>query len=157
MKRSERAQMLHGDAVEEKCGDICIDSAHSTIVSIHDFLGQAELTRLVGWYSMYFLYHAALVVAVAIIVDRQSSETAGRCADFELARHIFRDVLGGYHLATRCAGILDHILPPESSSNIITNIEEAHFDFGSIDYSLWPFDPGNLFSSAGWPAVGQGF
>lgn len=52
MKRSERAQMLHGDAVEEKCGDICIDSAHSTIVSIHDFLGQAELTRLVGWYSM---------------------------------------------------------------------------------------------------------
>ncbi|KIV79776.1 hypothetical protein PV11_07322 [Exophiala sideris] len=157
MKRSENAQMPLGDAVEQKCGDICIDAAHSTIVSIHDFLGQAELTRLVGWYSMYFLFHAALVVAVAIIDNGQSPETVGRCADFELARHIFRDILGGDPLATRCAGILDHILPPESSSNSLPNMEEMHFDFNAIDFSLWPVDPGNLFSSAGWPAVGQGF
>lgn len=39
-------------AGDDKCRDICIDAAHSTILSIHSFLEQCELTRLVGWYAM---------------------------------------------------------------------------------------------------------
>lgn len=40
------------NAVDDKCRDACVDAAHSTVLSIHDFLEHNELTRLVGWYAM---------------------------------------------------------------------------------------------------------
>jgi transcriptional regulatory protein GAL4 len=38
---------------EEKARDICLNSAHMTIASIHEYVQAPILTRLVEWYSLY--------------------------------------------------------------------------------------------------------
>lgn len=56
MKRTNSGHFGQVDMDEEKCWGMCINSAHLTIDSIHDYIEQAVLTRLVAWYSLYCLH-----------------------------------------------------------------------------------------------------
>jgi transcriptional regulatory protein GAL4 len=41
--------------METQCRDVAVSAASNTISSISNFLENAEITRLVTWYSMYVL------------------------------------------------------------------------------------------------------
>ncbi|ORY55702.1 lactose regulatory protein LAC9 [Pseudomassariella vexata] len=153
MERNGKNFTFAPNPLDDKCYDIGINAAHSTIESIAEFLGHAELTRLVSWYSLYYLIHASLVAALAIIGGAGSSELSNWQKDIEKVRNILSTTLGGDPLATRCADILNHLLPVKSGVLMPSN----DFDPATMDFSLWPTDQGDVFASLGWPETGQGF
>ncbi|KAI1340630.1 c6 zinc finger domain-containing protein [Xylariaceae sp. FL0016] len=137
------------DSFKHKCSAIGVNAARSTIASINRFLVHVGQNRLVSWYSMYYLFHASLVVALAIRSDTESHDLSLWQEDINVVRNIFRNVLTKDPMAARCANILDHILPLHQQD--FTFIGKDQVDLDSIDFSLWPTDQTNLFSSYGWP------
>jgi len=52
ISRKERTFGSGFNQTDDQCRDLCIAAAHSTVVSISNYLEQAALTRLAAWYSM---------------------------------------------------------------------------------------------------------
>ncbi|KAK3944402.1 lactose regulatory protein lac9 and GAL4-like protein, partial [Diplogelasinospora grovesii] len=143
--------------VDNQCRDLAVSAAHLTVVSIHDFLAKATPTRLINWYSMFFLFHASLVVALSILGDPESPEAPSWRADVDMARSIFQTVLAHDKLAFRCASFLDYILPPKTDIYAGAATMGLPIPTEEIDFSLWPADPGDIFNSLGWSDFDQGF
>ncbi|KAL2017231.1 hypothetical protein VTK56DRAFT_2390 [Thermocarpiscus australiensis] len=150
--RNVPARASHKD--EDKCRDICVGAAHSTVLSIQSYLEQAALTRLAGWYSMFFLFHAALVIALAILGDCDSAELPKWRTDIDMTQSIFRGVLAGNPLAARCADIFDRILPL-GHAGIPGEPHLGNQFHGMCDTPVWPSDITNMFGSFGWADSGQ--
>ncbi|KAJ9134315.1 C6 zinc finger domain containing protein [Pleurostoma richardsiae] len=140
--------------LDEQAIYIAIDAAQCTITSINSYLETAELTRLASWYSVFFLFHASLVVVLAILGDTGSPDLPRWRSDIDTVRNILRSVLAKNQLASRCADILDHILPPDSANLELWGGEPLDID--AIDFSMWPADAGDMFGSFAWPEPGQG-
>lgn len=77
-------------------------------------------------------------------------------SDIDTVHNILRNILGDNQLATKCADILDHILPPHSVDTGVWGTSND-LDLDAIDFSMWPADPGNMFGSFVWPEPGEGF
>ncbi len=97
----------------------------------------------------FFLFHASLVAALAILGDSESSELPNWRYDVELSKSIFRGVLKDNPLATRCADILDHILPIDAAG-ISKAVTLGQFDASAMDPSFWSNDLANMVGSFGW-------
>ncbi|KAK8078595.1 GAL4-transcription factor [Apiospora saccharicola] len=134
------------------CRDIGVDAAHSTVVSIHQYLNNCIHTRLVSWYSVYFIFHASLVIALAILGDKESPELPKWQSDIDLVRDVLRRLLADNPLANRCADILDHLLPLEPDSMMNMPFETMNqFDPTTMDFSLWTAESADLLNSFNWP------
>ena len=56
MKRTQASQLVLPKTeasadTDNKCRDVAVQAAQSTIKSIHGFLGQVTITRLINWYA----------------------------------------------------------------------------------------------------------
>jgi transcriptional regulatory protein GAL4 len=51
MKRSQGSLPSASMEIDNKCRDVAVQAAQATIVSIHEFLGQVTITRLINWYA----------------------------------------------------------------------------------------------------------
>ncbi|POR37840.1 Regulatory protein GAL4 [Tolypocladium paradoxum] len=155
MRRTQDSHSTATTDSDNKCRDLAVHAAQSTVVSIHDFLGQVAMTRLINWYATNFLFHAALLSALAILGDPESPELAAWQADVEMASYTFRNLLAENPLASRCADILSHVLPPQhgNASDLVSSVD---FYGDEFDISSWPMDPADAFSSLGWSDFGQG-
>lgn len=94
----------------------------------------------------FFLFHASLIVALAILGDAESPECEKWQVDVDMACGIFRGVLIENPLASRCLEILEHILPL-GRSDALREIPLSQFDINTADLSLWPADLANMFGS----------
>ncbi|KAI1505182.1 c6 zinc finger domain-containing protein [Biscogniauxia marginata] len=148
------ATSLETDAVDQKCRVIGVTAARSTIASVSQYLENGVINRLVSWYSVYYLFHASLVVAIAIRGDTEAPELPGWCEDIDVVRNILRNVLTDNPLSTRCVNILDHILPTHSQDFAV--LGDSQVDFDAIDFSLWPMDHAEMFSPFDWLDTGHG-
>ncbi|CAJ2509329.1 Uu.00g143550.m01.CDS01 [Anthostomella pinea] len=142
------------DTLDRKGRQAGVNAAQSTIESINLYLENGVGNRLVSWYSVYFLFHASLVVALAIRGDTESPELSKWHEDIGMVRNILRNVLAENTLAARCADILDHILPHHPQDFTFSDI--GQIDFDTMDFSLWPVDQTDILSSLGWPDAGHG-
>ncbi|KAK8093349.1 GAL4-transcription factor [Apiospora hydei] len=133
------------------CRDIGVDAAHSTVVSIHQYLNNCIHTRLVSWYSVYFIFHASLVIALAILGDKESPELPKWQSDIDLVRDVLRRLLADNPLANRCADILDHLLPLEPDNMMMPFETMNQFDPTTMDFSLWTAESAELLNSFNWP------
>ncbi|KAK8085939.1 hypothetical protein PG994_000913 [Apiospora phragmitis] len=135
------------------CRDIGVDAAHSTVVSIHQYLNNCIHTRLVSWYSVlsYFIFHASLVIALAILGDKESPELPKWQSDIDLVRDVLRRLLADNPLANRCADILDHLLPLEPDNMMMPFETMNQFDPTTMDFSLWTAESADLLNSFNWP------
>ncbi|KAH8901530.1 lactose regulatory protein LAC9 [Thozetella sp. PMI_491] len=143
------------NSVEEECTAICINAAHLTIGSINRYLANKTLTRLEGWYTTFFLFHACLVIALAILGDATSHEAPSWKEDIEMALNIFRNILKDNHLAARCADILDRILPAGLQG--IRDADMTLFGPNAAESFGWSTDFDQMLGSFGWPDAGQGY
>ena len=57
MKTTDKQQHNQITGDERKAREFCLNSARSTITSIHDYIEHAALTRLVAWHSLYESAH----------------------------------------------------------------------------------------------------
>lgn len=104
----------------------------------------------------YFLFHASLISALAILGDLESPETAAWQADVDTANHTFRTMLTSNPLASRCADILGLIVPPQPEQTASPVISDEFLYRDELDFSSWPMDPADVFNSLGWTDFGQG-
>ncbi|KAH9904298.1 lactose regulatory protein LAC9 [Xylariomycetidae sp. FL2044] len=142
------------DTLENKCRITGVEAAHATIISIHRYLEAGLQNRLVSWYSLFFLFHASLAIALSIRGDGQSTDLPVWQEDIELVRNTLRNVLSGNPLAARCADILSHILPTHAQD--LTAFETIQGEASGMEFPYWPMDQTDIFSSFPWPDVGQG-
>jgi len=103
----------------------------------------------------YFLFHATLIVVLAILGDPQSPEVIAWQADVDVARNNFQTILGDNPLASRCVDIINHILPPDDSYDAGV-IPHEHFFSDDMDFSMWPTDSDDVLGLLGWTDFGQG-
>ncbi|KAF2126456.1 hypothetical protein P153DRAFT_378042 [Dothidotthia symphoricarpi CBS 119687] len=146
---SERGQIPDQvvQAKQEECQRICIEAAHSTILSIHQYSMQG-LTRLEGWYATYFLFHAALVITLCIISFPQSIEMQSWYADVDLAKNTFREHLIEDSLSARCVAILDQVV---SSDDIDSGLfQDVQLDREALSAFPWSIESNELFNSFDW-------
>ncbi|KAK9413418.1 putative C6 transcription factor [Seiridium unicorne] len=143
-------------AFDKTCRDICIEAAHLSIISIHQYLSRVNPSRVESWYSVFFIFHASLVMVLAILADNGSSpQLLSWQADIETVRQVFRHLLADNPLAARCADILDRILQPEPD---VLSLDSMEFlNTPSYDFLTWPEGDGGLFSSHSWLGPRQGF
>ncbi|KAF5649172.1 GAL4-transcription factor [Fusarium sp. NRRL 25303] len=136
--------------VDEKCMSIAVRAASATIMSIDQYTKERQRTRLVTWYSIYFTFHASLVIVLAILSNPESPDMPKWQEDVNTVRHIFRQVFADNELATRCADIIDVILPdPLLASGDWANVQ---LDPMLMDFSTWPASSADEFASVlGWP------
>lgn len=100
------------------------------------------------------------MIALAILGDPESAELPKWQTDIDMTQSIFRGVLAENPLATRCADILDRILPlgrpgipQQLDFDSLTRFDEM------CEIPTWPSDITNMFGSFGsfgWPESGQG-
>ncbi|SCN99532.1 GAL4-Transcription factor [Fusarium fujikuroi] len=135
--------------VDERCMNIAALAASATIVSIDQYTTERQRTRLVTWYSIYFTFHASLVIVLAILSNPESPDMPKWQEDVNTVRHIFRQVFADNELATRCANIIDVILPdPLLTSGDWANVQ---LDPMLMDFSTWPAASADEFASVlGW-------
>ncbi|KAI4628516.1 hypothetical protein J4E83_003066 [Alternaria metachromatica] len=153
---SERGQIpdLAMQSSQEDCKRICLEAAHSTVVSIHQYATQ-DLNRLEGWYATYFLFHAALVITLCIISFPRAEETAIWYDDVRLARTTFRERLVGDSLSARCVAILDQVVSDgELDSGTLQDLE---LDKDALSTFPWSVESNELFNSFDWDFTTSGF
>ncbi|KID95655.1 C6 transcription factor (Gal4), partial [Metarhizium majus ARSEF 297] len=156
MKRKRDNLVTTSTDPDNRCRDLAVQAANSTIVSISQFLTQTPMTRLINWYATYFLFHASLISALAILGDLESPETAAWQADVDTANHTFRTMLTTNPLASRCADILGLIVPPQPEQTASPVMSDELLYGDELDFSSWPMDPADVFNSLGWTDFGQG-
>jgi transcriptional regulatory protein GAL4 len=159
-------QFLLGRAVEQRknpyssapssyetaCLNVAISAASNTISSISSFVETAEPSRLVTWYSIFFLFHASLVVALAILGDGSSPNIPKWQDELERARHVLRVVFGSNPLAMRCAAVLDFIVQPVGMPSQGADMwVPSDINQPLMDLSAWPTDGADPLTFFGWP------
>ncbi|OAA66916.1 c6 zinc finger domain containing protein [Niveomyces insectorum RCEF 264] len=103
-----------------------------------------------------FLFHASLVIVLAILGDPSSPQMPRWQADMDTVRTILKGILGN-HLARRCADILNLILPSDAPANLGPAWGAGdHLDMDVVDFSMWPDDAGDMWGSFVWPYPGEG-
>lgn len=107
--------------------------------------------------SSYFLFHASLVIALAILGDTESPLLPSWQADIENTRHVFRVLYADNPLANRCADILDLIVPGSAPVPLDwANVQLDPALPALMDFSAWPNDAGDFLSLFGYPENGPG-
>ncbi|KAM6505549.1 hypothetical protein FSOLCH5_013725 [Fusarium solani] len=146
-KETVPAQM---DQVDEQCMRIAVQAASATVASIDQYTKRREITRLVTWYSIYFMFHASLVISLAILGGSDSPDQPRWQEELNTVRHIYRNVFVEDQLATRCANILDVILPdPVQAPDGWANLQ---LDPSWMDFSTWQTEStDDMFGIFGWP------
>ncbi|KAH7121758.1 lactose regulatory protein LAC9 [Dactylonectria estremocensis] len=133
---------------DDRSRTIAVSAASSTIASIQSFSQTEFVTRLVTWYSVFFLFHASLVISLAILGDAESPKRTEWQNDLDVARDVFRNVYANNPLAQRCADILDLLVPgPTVETNDWENIQ---LDPSLMELSMWDTGSGDFFSFFGW-------
>jgi transcriptional regulatory protein GAL4 len=99
----------------------------------------------------YFLFHASLVIALAILGDRDSLELASWQADIDKVTHVFRVAYAGNPIAQRCADILNAMVPSQAPTSDPWNLA---LDDSLLDFTSWPGDAPEFFGPLGWPSAG---
>lgn len=99
----------------------------------------------------YFIFHASLVIALAILGDKESPELPKWQSDIDLVRDVLRRLLADNPLANRCADILDHLLPLEPDNMMMPFETMNQFDPTTMDFSLWTAESADLLNSFNWP------
>uniref|UniRef100_A0A8H7KD69 Zn(2)-C6 fungal-type domain-containing protein n=1 Tax=Bionectria ochroleuca TaxID=29856 RepID=A0A8H7KD69_BIOOC len=146
----EGAAATQDKQVEEKCRSIAVHASSATVASINHYTKHGEMTRLLTWYSIYFIFHASLVISLAILGDFESPDMPKWQEELNTVKHILRNVFFNNKLATRCADILDVILPSHlAASDDWTNLQ---LDPSFMDFPMWSTESADDFSSFfGWP------
>ncbi|EXJ61553.1 hypothetical protein A1O7_01981 [Cladophialophora yegresii CBS 114405] len=140
---------------EDKCITACLEAAHLTINSINDYLHDAEVGKLAGWYSTYFLFHAALVTMIPVLGNIKSASLEMWRADIDIARNILRNILAKNPSAIQCAEILDRLDQRNNLGELSTNPEvPAPWTTGLF---AWPTESDEVFDSFCWDQIGQDF
>ncbi|KAF5716919.1 GAL4-transcription factor [Fusarium mundagurra] len=136
--------------IDESCMRIAVHAASATIESIDQYTKERQRTRLVTWYSIYFTFHASLVIVLAILSNSESPDMPKWQEDVSTVRRVFRGVFADNELATRCANIIDVILPdPLLTTSDWANVQ---LDPMLVDFSTWPAASADEFASVlGWP------
>ncbi|KAH8691738.1 fungal-specific transcription factor domain-containing protein [Phaeosphaeriaceae sp. PMI808] len=132
---------------EEQCKHICIEAAHSTIISIREYCTKT-LSRLEGWYATYFLFHSALIMSLCFIGFPLAEETQQWHEDICLARNVFRDNLGKDSLSARCVAILDQVVADDSTDHGL--FQDVQLDDGVLSAFPWSIETNELFDSFDW-------
>lgn len=135
------------DDVEEQCTAIALSAASATIASVEQYLEHNDATTLVTWYSIYFSFHASLVVCLAIIGDSESLESSKRYEELNSVRYIFRTKFANNELAARCADILNIIVPEEFTT--ASNWHNVPLDHAFLDFSTSSEAGTNIFGGFG--------
>ncbi|KAF2711335.1 hypothetical protein K504DRAFT_217391 [Pleomassaria siparia CBS 279.74] len=146
---SERGQTpdQYNQTNEEDCKRICIEAAHSTILSIYQYSSQGS-TRLEGWYATYFLFHAALVMTLCVISFPHSPDIQTWYEDIQLARTAFQERLVEDSLSARCVAILDQAVPHDDiDSNLFQDIQ---LDKDALNNFPWSMESNELLGSFDW-------
>lgn len=153
---SERGQILNQDTQSHQveCKRICLEAAHSTIVSIHQYAAQG-LARLEGWYATYFLFHAALVVTLCIISFPHADEVKTWYEDVRLARSTFRERLIEDSLSARCVAILDQVVSNDDMNSGL--FQDLELDKDALSNFPWSVETNELFNSFDWNLATNGF
>ncbi|KAI6780574.1 Regulatory protein-like protein [Emericellopsis cladophorae] len=153
VERAKQGPFPLSTDIENMSRDAAVAAARATIASISSFTESRIPTRLVAWYSIYFLFHASLVVALAVLGDTDSPELATWQADIDKVTNVFRNAYAGNPLAQRCADILGAIVPAQPAASDPWNLP---FDDSLIDFATWPNDAPEFFGPLGWPGAGPG-
>jgi transcriptional regulatory protein GAL4 len=100
--------------------------------------------------SSYFMFHASLVISLAILGGSDSPDQPRWQEELNTVRHIYRNVFVEDQLATRCANILDVILPdPVQAPDGWANLQ---LDPSWMDFSTWQTEStDDMFGIFGWP------
>ncbi|RMZ71161.1 lactose regulatory LAC9 [Pyrenophora seminiperda CCB06] len=153
---SERGQIPDQgtQSAQEDCKRICLDAAHSTVISIHQY-AMHDLSRLEGWYATFFLFHAALVLTLCIISFPRSEETATWSDDVRMAKTTFRERLVGDSLAARCVAILDQVVSNDDMTSGL--LQDLELDKDALSSFPWSVESSELFNSFDWDLNGNGF
>lgn len=132
---------------QEACKRLCLEAAHSTVQSTHQY-ASLGLTRLEGWYTTYFLFHAALVMTLCIISFPDAAEVSAWYEDVRLAKNTFREHLVDDSLSARCVAILDQVI---SNDDLNTDIfQDFELDKEALSTFPWSVETDELFSSFDW-------
>ncbi|RAR03594.1 c6 transcription factor [Stemphylium lycopersici] len=118
---AERGQIPDeaAQSTQEDCKRICLDAAHSTVTSIHQYATD-ELSRLEGWYATF----------------PRAEEMPVWFEDVRLARNTFRERLVGDSLSARCVAILDQVVSMDDlNSGLFQN-----FELGKDALSAFPWN-----------------
>ena len=96
----------------------------------------------------YFLFHAALVMALCIISFPHSSEVQSWYTDVGLARSTFREHLVEDSLSARCVAILDQVV---SSDDVDSSLfQDVQLDRDALSAFPWSIESNELFNSFDW-------
>lgn len=98
--------------------------------------------------ASFFLFHASLVIALAVVGDAESPDLPRWHEELDTARHVFRTLYANNPLASRCADILDLIVPDAFASTI--DWTDVSLDPAALDFSTWPNDSSDMFGLSGW-------
>ncbi|OAL46760.1 hypothetical protein IQ07DRAFT_140472 [Pyrenochaeta sp. DS3sAY3a] len=139
---------------QDDCKRKCLEAAHSTVVSIHQYSSQ-KLTRLEGWYATFFLFHAALVMTLCIVSFPHAAEVEEWYADVRLARDTFRQNLIEDSLSARCVAILDQVV---SHDDMTTGFfQDLELDKDALSTFPWSVESNELFNSFEWDLTSTNF
>ncbi|KAK2015870.1 lactose regulatory protein LAC9 [Colletotrichum eremochloae] len=137
--------------VDERCRTVAVHAASATIKSIEYYAKNGAMNRLVSWYSIFFLFHASLVLVLVMLGDSESPRLPEWQKDLDTVHHIFRHVFPYNPLSTRCSNILDEIL----LSGSLRGSETFCLDTLSMDFQTWPIEPADdIFHYSGLARVG---
>lgn len=96
------------------------------------------------------------MVAVAVLDHKSYPDVPDWQADIDLARYMFQNILAQNPLSSRCARILNIILPPGPQTAQSTGpMGNSWFDSGMIDTTFWQAGPDDVFNSVNWPNFEQ--
>ncbi|KAH7304272.1 lactose regulatory protein LAC9 [Stachybotrys elegans] len=137
--------------IETKCRDVAVSAASDTISSISSFLDKVNITRLVTWYSIFFMFHASLVTALAILGNSSSPDVPKWQDDLDKVRHVLRKVFGKNPLALRCAAVLDVIVQPVAPMSGADLWIPGDVNPSIMDFSTWPLNGADPLTLFGWP------
>lgn len=102
-------------------------------------------------YSSYFLFHAALVMALCIISFPQSPDIQTWYEDIQLARSTFRERLIEDSLSARCVAILDQAVPNNNiDSGLFRNVQ---LDRDAFNDFLSSMESNEMFNSFDWDST----
>ncbi|KAG5807994.1 hypothetical protein H9Q74_014459 [Fusarium xylarioides] len=150
ISRGNSSMTIPANEVDERCMSIAVRAASATIESIDQYTKERQRTRLVTWYSIYFTFHASLVIILAILSNAESPDMTKWQEDVNTVCHIFRGVFADNELATCCANIIDVILP----DLLLTSSDWANVQLDPmlVDFSTWLAASADEFASVlGWP------
>ncbi|EOA87268.1 uncharacterized protein SETTUDRAFT_153995 [Exserohilum turcica Et28A] len=134
------------DAGPQDCKRLCLEAAHSTVTSIHQYTA-SESNRQESWYATYFLFHAALVITLCIISFPDAEDMPTWLEDVRLARTTFHEHLVQGSLSARCVAVLDQVVSADLGAGMFPNGE---LDKDALSSFPWSAESSELFSSFDW-------